>query len=78
MEFWDDCRWANDHMDEISVGYPDRWVAIVGRRVVASGPVLAQVESQALAPTGTREFPVLYAEAGIRVYAHHAPFPDED
>jgi hypothetical protein len=76
MEFWDDYNWANDHMDEISAAYPDQWVAIVSRRVVASGPVLADVESQALALTGRPEFPVLYAEAGIRVYAHYAPFPD--
>ena len=76
MEFWDDFEWANAHMDEISAAYPDQWVAIVSRRVVASGPVLADVESRALALTGRPEFPVLYAEAGIRVYAHQAPFPN--
>ncbi len=75
-EFWDDFEWANAHMDEISAAYPDLWVAIVGRRVVASGPVLADVESRALHLTGRAEFPVLYAEAGIRVYAHQAPLPN--
>ena len=76
MEFWDDFEWANTHMDEISAAYPDLWVAIVSRRVVASGPVLADVESQALELTGRAEFPILYAEAGIRVYAHQAPLPN--
>ena len=77
-EFWDDLDWADAHMDEISAAYPDQWVAIVDRRVVASGPVLADVESRAKALTGRAEFPVLYAESGIRVYAHHPALPDQD
>jgi len=74
-EFWDDLDWANNHMDEISAAYPDQWVAIVDRRVVASGPILADVESRAMALTGRTEFPVLFAETGIRVYAHRAALP---
>jgi len=77
-EFWDDLDWANTHMDEISAAYPDQWVAIVDRHVVASGPVLADVESRAMALTGRTEFPVLFAETGIRVYAHRPGLPDQD
>jgi hypothetical protein len=69
-KFWDDLDWANAHIAEISAAYPDQWVAIVDRRVVAGGLVLAEVEERATALTGRAEFPVLYAEAGIRVYAH--------
>lgn len=47
-EFWEDLEWADAHMDEISAAHPDQWVAIVDRRVVASGPILADVESHAI------------------------------
>ena len=77
-EFWDDLDWANAHMDEISGAYPDQWIAVVDRRIVASGPALADVESRATALTGRAEFPVLFAEAGIRVYAHRPELPDQD
>ena len=74
-EFWDDLDWADAHMDEISAAHPDQWVAIVDRRVVASGPILAAVESRTMALTGRTEFPVLFAETGIRVYAYRATLP---
>lgn len=74
-EFWEDLEWANTHMNKISAAYPDQWVAIVDRRVVAGGPILADVESRAMALTGRTEFPVLFAETGIRVYAHRATLP---
>jgi len=77
-EFWDDLEWADTYMDEISAAYPNQWVAIVDRRVVASGPVLADVESRAMALTGRAEFPVVFAEAGIRVYAYRPALPDQD
>lgn len=77
-EFWDDLEWANAHIGEISAAHPDQWAAIVDRRVVASGPVLAAVESRAMASTGRKEFPVLFAEAGIRIYAHRPDLPDQD
>ncbi len=77
-EFWDDLDWADTHMDEISAAHPDQWVAIVDRRVVASGPILAEVEARAVALTGREEFPVLFAETGIRVYAHRPALPIEN
>lgn len=77
-EFWDDLDWADAHIAEISAAYPNQWVAIVDRRVVASGPVLAEVESRAMALTGRTEFPVLFAEAGIRIYAHRFALPDQN
>lgn len=76
-EFWEDLEWADAHMSEISTAYPDQWVAVVNRRVVASGPVLSDVESRAMALTGRIEFPVLFAETGIPVYAHRLALPDE-
>jgi hypothetical protein len=65
-------------MDEISAAHPDQWVAIVDRSVVASGPILTDVEAHAMALTGRTEFPVLFAETGIRVYAHRSGLPDQD
>ncbi len=77
-EFWDDLDWADAHMDEISTAHPNQWVAIVDRKVVASGTVLADVEVRAMALASRKEFPVLYAEFGIRVYAHLPAVPDKD
>jgi hypothetical protein len=77
-EFWDDLDWANAHIGEISGTYPNQWVAIVDRRVVASGLILADVESRAMAVTARKEFPVLFAEAGIWVYAHRLGLPNEN
>ena len=67
-EYWEDSDWAYDHFSEISQQYPNLWVAVVNKEVVAAGKVIAEVEKIAEEKTGRKEFPVIFAEQGIHVY----------
>lgn len=67
-EYWEDSKWANEHFTEIVREYPDQWVAIVDKKVVAAGRTIAEVEKIAIEKTGRDEFPIYFAERGIRVY----------
>lgn len=67
-EYWDDSRWAHDHISDLAQEYPNLWVAVVDKRVVAAGKVIEEVERVAQEKTGRTEFPVILAEKGIRVY----------
>ncbi len=67
-EYWDDSRWAHDHISDLAQEYPNLWVAVVDKRVVAAGKVIEEVERIAQEKTGRKEFPVILAEKGIHVY----------
>ncbi len=67
-EYWEDSRWAHEHISNLAKEYPNLWVAVVDKRVVASGKVIEEVERIAQEKTGRTEFPVILAEKGIRVY----------
>ena len=36
-EFWDDLKWGRKHYGELVRKYPDKWIAIVNKKVVAVG-----------------------------------------
>ncbi|MBN2541273.1 hypothetical protein JXI42_00245 [bacterium] len=67
-EYWDDSRWANENIAEISKKYPNLWVAIVNRQVVASGKLISEVRKIAEKRTKKKHFPVIFTEKGINVY----------
>ena len=67
-EYWEDSKWANEHFTEIVKEYPNQWVAIVNKEVVAAGGTITEVEKKATEKTGQDEFPIYFAEKGIRVY----------
>lgn len=71
-EYWEDSRWAHAHMAEIAEEYPNLWVAIVDKKVVAAGKVIAEVERIAEEKTGRKDFPLVLAERGIHVYKDQA------
>jgi len=71
-EYWEDSDWALEHSSEISQKYPNQWVAVVNKRVVAAGKVIAEVEKIAEEKTGRKEFPVIFAEKGIHVYQNRS------
>lgn len=71
-EYWKDSRWAHAHIAEIAKEYPNLWVAIVDKKVVAAGKVIAEVERTAQEKTGRKDFPVILAERGIHVYKDQA------
>ena len=69
-EYWDDFKWANEHFSEISEAHPNLWVAIVDKKVVASGKIISEVRKKAQDITGKENFPVMLAEKGIHVYKY--------
>ena len=69
-EYWEDHDWAYDHLSEISRQYPNLWVAVVDKQVVAAGKVMSEVRATACQKTGRQSFPVLLAERGIHVYSN--------
>lgn len=70
VEYWEDSKWAGEHFTEIVREYANQWVAIVGKKVVAAGKTIAEVEKVCTEKTGRDEFPIYFAEKGIRVYSH--------
>ncbi len=68
--YWEDSKWANEHFGEIVREYPDQWVAIVNQKVAASGKTISEVERIVFKMTGSIEFPIYFAEKGIRVYKY--------
>ena len=47
-EFWEDMRWGQAHKSELMEKYKGEWVAIVNKKVVASGNNLGKVEEEAM------------------------------
>lgn len=69
-DYWEDSRWANENFSEIVKEYPNQWVAVVDKKVVASGRTIAAVEEACRIKTGRKDVPIYLAEKGIRVYNH--------
>ncbi len=67
-EYWDDSKWANEHATEIAQQYPNQWVAVADKTVVAAGIDGAEVERMATKKAVQRDFVIFFAEKGIHVY----------
>jgi hypothetical protein len=69
--FWDDLNWVSDHHAELFDLYPNEWVAVYNKQVVAHGKSGAAVEQEAERQTGQpkTEFPVYYVDSGDTIYA---------
>ncbi|MCK4613254.1 MAG: hypothetical protein KAU14_00500 [Thermoplasmata archaeon] len=67
-EFWDDMRWGRKHYQELIEKYPDKWVAIVGKTVIAVGDGIKQVRRVALQKTEREHIVTLFVECGDHVY----------
>jgi len=67
-EFWEDEDWAYDNYIELVKMYPDQWVAVVDKKVIASGNNIAKIVEITEQETGRKEFPVIFLEKTVRVY----------
>ncbi|MEK7727276.1 MAG: DUF5678 domain-containing protein [candidate division KSB1 bacterium] len=77
-EYWEDNNWADEHITDLAQAYPNLWVAVVDKQVVASGKVIAEVRRSAEARTGKTHFPIIFAERGIHVYANQPALPNQN
>lgn len=67
-EFWEDEDWAYDNYNELVEKYPDQWISIIDKNVVASGKRRAEVIELAKKIAGKRDFPTIFLEKKVRVY----------
>ena len=65
-QFWGDLQWGEDNYIELVKKYPDQWVAIVNKKVVASGQSLRNIEIEAERKTNKKKelIPTIFV-AGI-------------
>lgn len=66
--YWEDEKWANEHYGELVRKYPDKWVAVVNKKVVAAGESIRKIEEIARKKTGKKLFPVLFIEGSPAIY----------
>lgn len=69
LSFRKDQEWALENYQQFMKEYPDQWIAIYGKKVVATGEDLSAVEETAKTATGlsSDKIPVLYIERRFRV-----------
>lgn len=67
-EYWEDSKWASEHLTELTKQYPDMWVSVVNGQIAASSKDPKQVMEETQEKTGRKEFPLLFLEKGVRVY----------
>jgi hypothetical protein len=53
--WFEDEKWFMQHSSELAQRYPDQWVAIFNKEVIAAGKNLAEVERVAQEKTGERD-----------------------
>jgi len=69
LSFRKDQEWALENYQQFMKEYPDQWIAVYGKNVVATGKDLSLVEEAAKRATGlsSEKIPVLYIERMFRV-----------
>lgn len=67
-EFWEDARWGEENYVELQKQYRDKWVAIVGRKIVSYGENRGDVKKRAIELTGKKYIPLIYVESGAAIY----------
>ena len=69
LSFRTDQEWALENYQQFMKEYPDQWIAIYDKKVVATGKDLTSVEETAKRATGlnSEKIPVIYIERKFRV-----------
>lgn len=66
--FWEDAQWVRKNYSELLRKYPDRWIAVVGKKVICSGKDLGRVERIARKKTSRSMIYSTYIGCGHHVY----------
>ncbi len=67
-EFWEDMCWGREHYSDFVEKYPDKWIAIVNKSVVAVGEGIKEIRRIAKKKTGKEHIVTLFVECGDHVY----------
>jgi hypothetical protein len=67
-DFWEDREWAYEHYQELAKKYPNKWVAIMKKKVVAVSDGSGKILEEARAKTKREYIPIIFIEGGINVY----------
>lgn len=70
-EFWESFSWVEKHYPELKEKYPDKWVAVIDKNVVAYSESIKEVEEEAERVTKKtkEEIPVIFIEGNARIYS---------
>ncbi len=68
LEYWEDRDWAWDHYAEFIKQYPDQWIAVCNKEVIAHSESIDEIEIITREKTGKTYFPVIFVEGHIHVY----------
>lgn len=66
--FWENSRWIEAHYSEFVDKYPDQWIAVANRQIIAHGRNRAMVKKMAEKKIKDRPFPLVFVECGNHVY----------
>jgi len=66
--FFEDTRWVNENINELVKKYPDQWIAVYDKEVVAAGDNLAKVERIAAEKEGNGQCVYSFIEGYPRFY----------
>jgi len=66
-EFWRDQKWGFTNYSKLVRKYPNQWIAISNKKVVAAGD-LGEVEKKAKEKTKKKHVPVIFVESGSHIY----------
>lgn len=65
--FWEDHTWALTHYADLCKKYPDMWVVIANKKVVASGKDLTNKTKESIRIKIGRPVVKLYLESHVRI-----------
>jgi hypothetical protein len=71
--YWDDSDWAIANAQMLSQQYPNQWVAIYNKKVIAHHKELGRVARQAL-KLDFNDPVFTFSERGIHVYGHSTSY----
>lgn len=72
--YWEDEKWAYSNYTELMKKYPDKWVAVVNKQVVAAGISIRKIKEIARKKTGEELIPVLFIESSPAIYENRTIF----
>lgn len=64
----DDYDWADTHFPELANQYPEEWVAVSGRQVIAHGAQPGEVSAEAYRLAGRPHVAFLFIERRLHLY----------